>query len=74
MFLYVSKTLFNLNSKRNEKFELFSQGTDDFQNTGNETLLIINHENVKKSAFDWLTAKLCSKKAVFSGIFAPLSK
>ena len=42
--------------------ELFSQGTYDFQNLGNETLFIADHENVKKSAFHWLAAKLWLKE------------
>ena len=34
------------------------KGTYDLQNLGNETFVIADHESVKKSAFDWLTAKL----------------
>ena len=41
------KVVFNLNSQGNEKFDLFSQGTYDFQNLGNETLFIADYENVK---------------------------
>ena len=55
------KILFNLNSQGNEKFELFPQETCNFKNLGNETLFIAGHENVKKSAFDWLAAKLWLK-------------
>ena len=47
-----------MNSQRNEKFELFSQGTHNFQNFGNETLFISDYEIVKKSTSDWLAAKL----------------
>ena len=32
------KPFFNLNFQGNEKFGLFSQGTYDFQNLGNETV------------------------------------
>ena len=35
-----------------------SKGHNDFQNLGNKTLFIADHENVKKSAFDLLAAKL----------------
>ena len=34
-----------------------------FQNVGNETSFIADHENVKKSAFDWLAAKLWLKES-----------
>ena len=60
--MYVIKILFNLNSLGNENLELFSQATCDFQNFGNETLFIAYRESVKKSAFDWLAAKLCLKE------------
>ena len=50
--VYVIKILFNLNSQGNEKFELFSLGTCDFQNFGSETLFIADYKNVKKSVFD----------------------
>ena len=56
--MYVIKILFNLNSQGNEKFELFYQETYDFQNVRNETLFIVEHENVKESAFGWLAVKL----------------
>ena len=49
--VYAIKILFDLNSQGNEKFELFSQGTCDFPNFGNEPLLNADYENVKKSAF-----------------------
>ena len=52
---------FNLNSYGNEKFELFSQETYDFQNLGNESLFVADYENVKKSTFDWLATKLWLK-------------
>ena len=45
------KLLFNLSSLGNEKFELFSQGTYDFQNVGNETLFIADYEDIKISSF-----------------------
>ena len=61
--VYIIQILFNLNYQGNEKFELFSQGIYDFQNLGNETLFIADHENVKKSAFDWLAAKLWVKES-----------
>ena len=58
--VYVIK-LFNLNSRRNEKFELFSQVTYEFQNFENKTLFIADHENFKKSASEWLVANyVCS--------------
>ena len=50
----VIKILFNLNSQGNEKFEFFSQAAYDFRHLGNETLFIADHQNAKKSAFDWL--------------------
>ena len=60
LVFYVIKILFNLNSQGNEKLKLFSY---DFRNLGNEAFFITNHENVKKSAFDWLTAKLWLKES-----------
>ena len=54
---YVIKILFNLNSQKNEKVELFSQVTHDSQDFGNKTLFIADHKNIKKSAFDWLAVK-----------------
>ena len=48
----------------NKKFELFSQGTYNFQNFRNETLFIANYENVKKSAFDRLAEKLWLKESI----------
>ena len=62
--VYVIKILFNLNSQVNEKFELFSQLTYEFQNLVNETLFITDHKNVKKFAFDWLAAKLWNKESI----------
>ena len=53
----------NLNSQGNEKCELFSQGTYDFQILGNETLFMADYENVKKSTFDWLATKLWLKES-----------
>ena len=51
----VIKILFNLNSLGSEKFQLFSQGTYESQNLENETLFIVGHQNLKKSAFHfWL--------------------
>ena len=47
------KRIPNLSCQGNEQFELFSQGTYNFQNLGNETLFIADHKNVKKSKFDW---------------------
>ena len=49
--VYIVKILFNLNSQGNAKFELFSQGTYDFQNFRNKILFIANYKHVKKSAF-----------------------
>ena len=49
---YIIEIFFNLNPQGNEKLELFSQGTYDVQNFGNETLFIADHEDVKKSASD----------------------
>ena len=60
--IYVSEILFSLNSQGNEKHELFSQRTYDFHSFGNETLFNADHENVKKSAFDLLAAKLWLKE------------
>ena len=40
------ESVFNLNSQGNEKFELFSQGYYNFQNLGNETLLIADYEDI----------------------------
>ena len=57
------KVLFNLNFQGNEKLKLFSQETYDFQNLGNQTLLIVGHENVKKSAINYLAAKLWLKES-----------
>ena len=59
---YVIKILFNLNSQGNEEFELFSQGTYDFQNFRNEILYIADHDDIKNSVFDCLTAKLWFKE------------
>ena len=42
---------FNLNSQGSEKFELFSQGTYDFQNVGNETPFIADYKDIKMSSF-----------------------
>ena len=36
--------------------------SERFQNFGNETLFIADYEDVKKSAFDWLAAKLWLKE------------
>ena len=55
------KMFFNLNSQGIEKFELFSQGTYDCQNLGNETMFVADYENVKKPTFDWLATKLWLK-------------
>ena len=54
---------FVLNSLGNEKLELFSQGTNNFQNFENKTLSIADYKNVKKSIFDWLAAKLWHKQS-----------
>ena len=62
MFMYVMKILFNLNSQGIEKFDLFSQRTYNFQNSGNKTLFIADYQNVKKSTYDWLDAKLWLKR------------
>ena len=72
--VYVNKILFNLNFQGNRKFEVFSQGTYDFQNFRNKTLFIADYEKVKKCAFDWLAAKLWLKKALFHGMFALLNE
>ena len=62
--VYVIEILFNLNSQGDKKSDLFSQGTYDFQNFGNETSFnTSDYENVKKSAFDWLAAKLWLKES-----------
>ena len=37
--VYVTKIISNLNFQGNEKFELFSQGTYDLKNFGNELCL-----------------------------------
>ena len=60
---YPYKILFNLNFQGNEKFKLASQETYDFQNLGNQTLLIVGHENVKKFAINYLAAKLWLKES-----------
>ena len=56
------KVFFNLNSQRNEKFELFSQGTYDFQNLGNETQFIANYENIKIFYFSVVCCKVMAKR------------
>ena len=61
--IYVIKILFNLKSHGNEKLQPFSQGTYNFQNFGNATMFIADHEDVKKSAFDRLAAKLWLKES-----------
>ena len=63
--MYVIKIFLNLNSLGNKNLELFSQATYDFQNFGKKTLFIAYGESVKKSAFDWLAAKLCLKESTF---------
>ena len=50
------------------------KGTYDFQNLGNETLFIADHNNVKKSTFDWLAAKLWLKENTIFGMFALLNE
>ena len=61
--VYVIEILFNFNSQGIEKLALFSQGIYNFRNLGNETLFIVDVQNVQKSAFDWLAAKLWLKKS-----------
>ena len=57
------KVFSNLNSQGNGKFQIFAEGTYDFQNLENETLFIADHKIVKKSAFDWLAAVLRLKES-----------
>ena len=45
--VYVIKFFFNLNSQGNEKLELFSQLTYDFQNYRNETLFIADYKMLR---------------------------
>ena len=59
----VDVILFNLNFLGKEKLGLFSQRTYDFQNFENEALFMADHEDAKKSAFDWLAAKLKLKES-----------
>ena len=65
---------FQFEFPRNEKLELFFQGTRDYQNFKSETLLIADHEDVKESLFDWLTAKLWLKESTICGKFALLNE
>ena len=52
------KIYVNLNSQGNEKIELFSQETYDFQILGNEALIIAGYEDIKMSIFHLLAEKL----------------
>ena len=45
-----------------EKFELFSQGTYDFQNLRNETLVIADYDYVKLFSFAMFDMKLWLKE------------
>ena len=49
-----------MNSPEDEKFKLFCQQICNFENLGNETLLIVDYKyvHVRKPAFGWLAAKL----------------
>ena len=53
----------NLNSQRNEHFEIFCQETYDFQNLRKETSFIADYEYVRKSTFGWLAATLWLKES-----------
>ena len=53
----------NLNSQGNKKFKLFSQGTYDFSKFWKWNFVYRRSRNVKKSAFDWLAAKLWLKES-----------
>ena len=52
------KILFNLNQIWNEKLQLFSQETYDFEISRSEALIIAGCEDIKISIFHWLTVKL----------------
>ena len=72
---YVIKTLFNLNFKGNEKFELFPQQRNDFQHLKHGIFFTANREDMKKFAFEICTGLLqfySSKKARFCGKFVLL--
>ena len=49
-------------SQRTEKFELFCQGTNDFQNLRNETLVIADYEYAKIFNFTMSDMKLWLKE------------
>ena len=71
--IFVIKIQFNLNSQGNEKLELSSQVTYDFQNL-EMNLFIADYEYVGKSAFgNWLAGKLWLK-ALFCGMLALLNE
>ena len=55
----VIKIHFSSDSQRNKKFELFCEGTYDFQIFRNEPLFVADYEY----AFGWLTAKLLLKES-----------
>ena len=65
---------FNLNSQRDEKFELFSQGTYDFKNLRNETLFITDYETVKNPHLTGWLQNCGSEKAPVCGMFALLNE
>ena len=55
---FQTKIALNFNSHGREKFELFSQGTYNFQNLRNDTLVIADYEYVKISRFAVKDVKL----------------
>ena len=61
MLIYIIKMFLNLNFQGSENFESFSQARDLRISKFQELKLCLSlhdHEYVKKSAFDWLAAKL----------------
>ena len=55
---FQSKVALNFKSRGTEKFELFSQGTYNFQNLRNETLVIADYEYAKIFSFALFDMKL----------------
>ena len=56
------KSALNFKSLANEKVKIFSQGTYNFQNLWNETLITADYEYVKISSFALLKTKLWLKE------------
>ena len=71
-FLYLNP--FQFEFPKEWKTRNLSQGTYDFQNFGNETLFIADHEDIKKFTFVCLPANYRSKKALLCEKFALLKE